>query len=59
MESEGQPRYLLGTLLHFDPAELIAARLFTECLGDHEALIMVGGQRYSHYEGMATDVPGL
>ncbi|KAL0268591.1 UNVERIFIED_CONTAM: hypothetical protein PYX00_010463 [Menopon gallinae] len=31
--------------------ELIAARLFTQCLGDNEALLVVGTERYSSHSG--------
>lgn len=31
--------------------ELIAARLFTECLADNETLVITGAQRYSKYAG--------
>lgn len=32
---------------------MIAARLFTERLGDNEALVIVGGEQYSSSQGYA------
>ncbi|XP_068141153.1 poly(ADP-ribose) glycohydrolase [Drosophila tropicalis] len=34
--------------------ELIVSKLFTECLRPHEALLMVGAERYSNYTGYAS-----